>query len=133
MSERRYRFEVDNLMPHAPRKPGVYQFTADDERGPGRVLFVGCAIPDKGETIYHALAGHFMGNRRPSKETLLRASPNIYFEHLTDADVSSVEDYLDIAGALIARHKPPLNPDGPSPASGRYGSIELQETAPRVE
>ncbi len=38
-----------------------------------------------------------------------------------------VEDLKDIAAALIAKHKPQLNPAAPPATSGRYASVTLEE------
>ena len=58
MSERCFRFKPDALLPHAPRKPGVYEFVTFDKDMKPEVLFVGLAVPGQGETIYEAIAAH---------------------------------------------------------------------------
>jgi len=125
MSECCYRFLADNLIPHAPRKPGVYKILAIDEKMGSEVLFVGWAVPGHGETLYAALAGHLMGRLRPTSQDLAKAAREVYFEYLAAADVETPEDYKDIAGALIARFKPRLNPATPPPSSGKYSSVDI--------
>jgi len=129
MSERCFRFKPDALMPHAPRKAGVYEFVTFDAEMKPEVLFVGLAIPGQagGETLYDAISAHLMGNMRPAAADLFKAAKDIYFDYVDNADVDSVEDFKDIAGALIAKHKPRLNPDAPAPTSGKYGEITIEE------
>lgn len=127
MSERCFRFKPDALGSHAPKAPGVYEFVTFDEAMKPEVLYVGTALPGEGGTIYEALAAHMMGNVRPSAEDLFKAAPDIYFDYVAESDASSAEDYRDIAGALVARHKPRLNPSQP-PSSGRYASVTVEET-----
>ena len=128
MSERCYRFKPDALGSHAPRKPGVYEFVAFNERMEPEVLYVGLALPGGLKTIFDALAAHMMGNVRPTAEDLFKAAKDVYFDYVLVADVDSPEDFKDIAGALMAKHKPRLNPPGaPLPSSGKYPKVELQE------
>lgn len=125
MSERRHRFSPDALM-HAPRRPGVYQFLTPDRRAGIEVLYVGLAIAGDRGTVYGALAAHLMGHLRPTQEDMRKVAKEIYFEYLAEADVSSAEDYKDIAGALIREHTPRLNPSAPPPSSGKYESVALK-------
>lgn len=125
MSECCYPFLAANLIPHAPRKPGIYKLLSVDDKMGSEVLYVGWAAPGHGETLYAALAGHMMGRLRPSSADLSKATRDVYFEYAAEADVASPEDFKDIAGALIARFKPRLNPSAPPPASGRYGPVEV--------
>ncbi|MBI3548012.1 MAG: hypothetical protein HY078_03060 [Elusimicrobia bacterium] len=124
MSERCFRFKPDALPSHAPRQPGVYEFVMFDANVQPIVLFVGLALPG---TVYDALAAHMMGNIRPSADDLFRISKDIYFDYVASADVSSPEDLKDIAGALVAKHKPRLNPAEPKFSSGQYAGVQLQE------
>ncbi|MBI4386447.1 MAG: hypothetical protein HY551_03620 [Elusimicrobia bacterium] len=124
MSERCYRFKPDALVPHAPQKPGVYEFVMFDAQLQPIVLFVGLAYP---KTLFEALSDHLMGRLRPSAEELFKISKDIYFDYVASADVSSDEEYKDIAGALIAKHQPRLNPAGQAISSGRYGTVALEE------
>lgn len=125
VSECCYRFQAANLIPHAPRKPGVYKLLTVDERLGSETLFVGWAVPGHGESVYAALAGHMMGRLRPTPQDLGKAAKDVYFEYIVDADVSSPDDFKDIAGALISLLKPRLNPAAPAPSTGRYSSVEL--------
>lgn len=127
MSERCYRFKPDALGAHAPKAPGVYEFVTFDRDMKPEVLYVGAALPGEGGTIYEALAAHMMGNVRPSAEDLFQAAADVYFDYVAESDASSPEDLRDIAGALVARHKPRLNPSQ-APSSGRYASVTVEET-----
>lgn len=127
MSERCYRFKPDALMPHAPRKSGVYEFVTFDAQMKPEVLFIGLAIPGDGGSIYEAVAAHMMGNLRPTTEDLFKAAKDVYFDYVDGADVDDDEDFKDIAGALIRKHGPRLNPSTPPPASGKYGSVAIEE------
>ncbi len=127
MSERCFRFKPDALGSHAPRKPGVYEFITFDKEMKPEILYVGLALPGKGETIYDAIAAHMMGNIRPTTEDLFNASKDIYFDFVDEVDVESSEEHKDIAGALIRRHKPRLNPQVPPPSSGKYDSVAIEE------
>ncbi|MFH1724960.1 MAG: hypothetical protein ABII00_10110 [Elusimicrobiota bacterium] len=135
MSERRHRFRPDELAPHAPRRPGVYELLACGDKTEPEVLYVGLALPGPGQggTIYDALAAHLMGARRPRREDLLIISPEIYFDYVLDAGDLSPDDHKDIAGALIARNRPRLNPPAPPPSSGRYEAVAIRESEPLQE
>lgn len=124
MSERCYRFKPDALPSHAPRQPGVYEFVMFDPNVQPIVLYVGLALPG---TVYDALASHMMGRVRPSADDLFNVNKDIYFDYVAQADVSSPEDLKDIAGALIAKHKPRLNASLPVPSSGKYSEVALEE------
>jgi len=123
MSERCFRFKPDALPSHAPQKPGVYEFVTFDEQRNAQVLFVGLAL--KG-TVYDALGEHMAGKASPTAAELFAAAKDIYFDYVAQADIDSVEDLKDIAGALIGRHRPRFN-TGEAPASGRYGSVAVEE------
>lgn len=127
MSERCFRFKPDALPSHAPRSAGVYEFVTFNAKMEPRVLYVGLALPGDGETIYDALAAHMVGSRRPASEDLFKASKDIYFDYVAGWDGDSPEDLKDIAGALMAKHGPKLNPTTPPPTSGRYASVALEE------
>jgi len=125
MSERCYRFKPDALMSHAPKQPGVYEFITFDENRKAKVLFVGLALPGKGETIFDALAAHMKGDLKPTTEELFNTAKDIYFDYIHQADISTPEDLKDIAGQLIVQQKPTLNPPGDIPTSGKYSDIKL--------
>jgi hypothetical protein len=127
MSERCYRFKPDALMPHAPRKSGVYEFVTFDAEMKPEVLYVGLAIPGEGNTIYEAVAAHMMGNARPTTEDLFKTAKDVYFDYVDHAEGADDEDFKDIAGALIKRHSPRLNPSTPPPSSGKYGTVTVEE------
>jgi len=126
-SERCFRFKPDALMPHAPQKPGVYEFVIFDENVKPQVLYIGLALPGAGETIYKALGDHLMGNIRPSSEDLFKHAEKVYFDTIEGLDLNSLDDYKDIAAALIRDIKPKLNPSTESKSSGTYGDVTLQE------
>ena len=126
MSERCFRFKPDALPSHAPRKPGVYEFVTFDAKMEPQVLYVGVASPGAGETVYDALAQHMMGNLRPASEDLFKAAKDVYFDYVAEWD-GDVEDLKDIAAALVAKHRPKLNPSAPPATSGRYASVTLEE------
>lgn len=123
MSERCFRFKPDALGSHAPKQPGVYEFVMFDPQVQPIVLYVGLALPG---TIYEALAGHIMGNGRPTSEELFKVNKDIYFDYVASADISSPEDFKDIAAALILKHKPRFN-TGAAPSSGKYSEVALEE------
>ena len=123
MSERCFRFKPDALGSHAPHQPGVYEFVTFDEKVQPIVLFVGVAPT----TIYEALANHLMGNIQPTSDELFKAAKDIYFDYVASADTGSPEDFGDIAAALIAKHRPKLNPAGKTTATGRYAAVTLEE------
>lgn len=127
MSERCFRFKPDALGPHAPRVPGVYEFVTFNKAMEPEVLYVGLALPGSGKTIFDALAAHLMGNIRPSSEDLFKAAPDVYFDYVAEADTESLDELKDIAGALIARHKPRLQPSTPAPSSGKYSQVSVSE------
>ncbi len=126
MSERCFRFKPDALGSHAPRKPGVYEFIAFDKEMKPEVLYVGLALPGGGETIYDAIAAHMIGNIRPTSEDLFNTAEDIYFDFVDEADLEFPEEHKDIAGALIRRHKPRLNPQGPPPSSGPEDTVTIK-------
>lgn len=121
MSERCFRFKPDALDNHAPRGPGVYEFVIFDPQLQPIVLFVAAT-----ESIYSSLAKHLMGNIKPSSDELFKISRDVYFDYVASSDAKSVDDFKDIAGALIRRHNPRLNA-GAVPSSGRYEAVELDE------
>ncbi len=127
MSERCFRFKPAALGDHAPHKPGVYEFVTFNAAMEPEVLFVGLAIPGDGESINAAVAAHMMGNARPNSDDLFKAAKDIYFDYVDGADVDDPQDFKDIAGALIEKHKPRLNPSTPPPSSGKYGPVTLEE------
>ena len=126
MSERCFRFKPEALGNHAPHQPDVYEFVTFDEKVQPIVLYVGVSLPG---TIYDALAGHMMGNLKPSSDELFKAAKDVYFDYVASADVGSPEDFKDIAGALIAKHRPKLNPAEKIPSSGQYAAVALEEVA----
>lgn len=125
MSERCFRFKPEALDNHAPDRPGVYEFVAFDREGQeGRVVFVGLAEA----SIHEALAGHLAGTRAPSAEALFKKFPNaVYFDYIKGTDARSPEDFQDILGILIRRHKPEFNDAAAAPGSGRFAHVDLQE------
>ncbi len=123
MSERCYRFKPDALPAHAPRRPGVYEFVTFDASGNAVVLYVGLALEGG---VYEALSRHMTGQAEPAAAQLFAVSKDIYFDYVAQADIESLEDFKDIAGALIAKHGPRFNAGQP-PDSGRYASVEVAE------
>lgn len=123
MSERCFRFKPDALPSHAPQKPGVYEFVTFDAAMKPKVLFVGLAF-DK--TVYECLSEHMMGKREPSSAALFAAAKDIYFDYVADADIDSLDDLKDIAGALAAKHHPKFNPPT-LPSSGKYAEVAVVE------
>ena len=121
MSERCFRFKPDALPSHAPHKPGVYEFVTFDAAGTPKVLFVGLA-----ESVYQSLSEHMANKAEPTAEKLFAAAKDVYFDYVADADIESIDDLKDIAGAFIAKHKPQFN-SGAGPTSGKYGAITIQE------
>jgi len=68
-----------------------------------------------------------MANKaEPTAEKLFAAAKDVYFDYVADADIESLDDLKDIAGAFIAKHKPQFN-SGAAPTSGKYGAITIQE------
>lgn len=124
MSERCYRFKPDALSSHAPNGPGVYEFVMFDTQLRPIVLYIGVALQSG---VRNALAAHLMGNARPTADELSKLSKDVYFDFVASADVSSPDDYRDVAGALIARHRPRLNGACQPPFPGRYREVVLEE------
>ena len=123
MSERCFRFKPDALPSHAPQKPGVYEFVTFDAAQKPEVLFVGLAL-DK--SVYAALSDHMTGQGKPASADLFGYAKDVYFDYVAQADIQDLDDLKDIAGALIAKHKPRFN-TGAAPASGRYAAVALEE------
>lgn len=123
MSERCFRFKPDALPSHAPQKPGVYEFVTFDAQRQPEVLFVGLALE---KTIFASLSDHMMGQGSPASAELFAYAKDVYFDYVERADIADIEELKDIAGFLIAKHKPRFN-KGPVPSSGRYSSVDLQE------
>ena len=123
MSERCFRFKPDALPSHAPQKPGVYEFVTFDPQGQPTVLYVGLAL--KG-TVFAALSDHLAGKAQPTAAQLFGAAKDVYFDYVADADIDSIEDLSDIAGALVAKHAPRFN-SGSTPSSGKYASVAVEE------
>jgi hypothetical protein len=123
MSEKCFRFKPDALPSHAPQKPGVYEFVTFDSGGNPTVLYVGIAL---NRSVSLALGEHMMGQARPTAVELFGVSKDIYFDYVAEANIESLEDFKDIAGVLIAKHKPRFNSE--IPTSGKYASVEIQET-----
>jgi excinuclease UvrABC nuclease subunit len=123
MSERCFRFKPDALPSHAPQKPGVYEFVTFDEQKNAQVLFVGLAL-DK--TVYDCLSAHLQGKQEPTAAQLFGAAKDVYFDYVADADIESIDDLKDIAGFMVAKHKPRFN-TGEAPASGKYTKVVVEE------
>lgn len=121
MSERCFRFKPDALPSHAPDKPGVYEFVTFDAAGQGVVLYVGLA-----QSVFRSLSDHLSNKAEPTAEKLFAAAKDVYFDYVADADIDSLDDLKDIAGALVAKSKPRFN-TGAAPASGKYGVVTVQE------
>ncbi len=121
MSERCFRFKPDALPSHAPPKPGVYEFVTFSADGAPRVLYVGLA-----QSVYQSLSDHLANKAEPTAEKLFAVAKDIYFDYVADADIESIEDLKDIAGALVAKHKPTFN-SGTAPTTGRYAAVTIQE------
>lgn len=124
MSERCYRFKPAALTDHAPNKPGVYEFVMFDADKKPVVLYVGSAGP--GSSIQEELAKHMSDENRPTTSELFANSPDIYFDFVVSADINEIEELKDIAGALIAKHKPRFNADK-APSSGKHEAVEIEE------
>jgi excinuclease UvrABC nuclease subunit len=123
MSERCFRFKPDALPSHAPAKPGVYEFVTFDAAGTPKVLYVGLALE---KSVFQSLSDHLMNKAEPTSEKLFAAVKDVYFDYVADADIAGLDDLKDIAGALMAKHKPQFNA-GAAPTSGQYASVTLQE------
>ena len=121
MSERCFRFKPDALPSHAPPKPGVYEFVTFDAAGTAKVLYVGLA-----QSVYQSLSDHLANKAEPTAEKLFAAAKDVYFDYVADADIDSIDDLKDIAGAFIAKHSPQFNA-GAAPSSGKYGAVTIQE------
>jgi excinuclease UvrABC nuclease subunit len=121
MSERCFRFKPDALPSHAPPKPGVYEFVTFDAGGTAKVLYVGLS-----QSVYQSLSDHLANKAEPTADELFAAAKDVYFDYVADADIDSIDDLEDIAGAFIAKHKPPFN-SGEAPSSGKYAAVEIQE------
>lgn len=133
-SQRRIPLLPEALDLHAPRYPGVYRLMRLDERMRAETLYVGLAVPGRGDTIRTAIAQHIMGVRRPTKTDLLRTGEEIYFDYVVpltqDGPACRVEDLQDIAGALIDSLRPRWNRASPPVYSGRYEAVAVEETQP---
>lgn len=123
MSERCFRFKPDALPSHAPSKPGVYEFVTFGADGNPTVLYVGLVLQG---TVFENLSDHMTGKAEPTAAQLFGAAKDVYFDYVADADIGSLDDLKDVAGALIAKHKPKFN-SGSVPSSGKYASVEIQE------
>lgn len=124
MSDRCFRFKPDALTSHAPQKPGVYEFVTFDPAGQASVLYVGLAL--SGETVFDKLGQHMMGKAQPTAQDLFGAAKDVYFDYVADADIESLDELKDIAGAFIRKHKPRFN-SGAAPASGKHAEVAVQE------
>lgn len=123
MSERCFRFKPDALPSHAPPKPGVYEFVTFDEQRNGIVLYVGLALE---KNVFDCLSEHLSDKREPTAAQLFGAHKDVYFDYVADADIDSLDDLKDIAGALIAKNRPRFN-SGSVPSSGKYSSVSVEE------
>jgi excinuclease UvrABC nuclease subunit len=123
MSDRCFRFKPDAIPGHAPASPGVYEFVTFDEKKQAQVLYVGLALDG---TIQQSLVEHMMAKRRPTADDLFGKHKDVYFDYVARASGQEPEDLKDIAAALIAKHKPAFNSE-PSPSSGRFQSVQLEE------
>ena len=123
MSERCFRFKPDALPSHAPQKPGVYEFVTFDAQMKPIVLFVGLALE---KSVYDCLSEHLANKLAPTAEQLFAAAKDVYFDYVADADIESLDDLKDIAGALVAKHKPRFN-KGAAPSSGKYAAVSVEE------
>ena len=126
MSERCFRFKPDALPSHAPRRPGVYEFVTFLDGKP-EVLYVGAALTGGLGTIYDALAAHMTGKAAPTPSDLFGAAKDVYFDYVAESDAASEDELKDIAGALLARHRPRLNAPGQSFSSGKHPAVSVQE------
>ena len=124
MSERCFRFKPDALGSHAPAKPGVYEFVTFDAAGKATVLYVGLALAPS--NVHDALAKHMTGQAEPTSAQLFGAAKDVYFDYVADADIESLDDLKDIAGAFIAKHKPRFN-GAAAPSSGKYAAVSVEE------
>ncbi len=124
MSERCFRFKPDALPSHAPPKPGVYEFVTFDAAGNANVLYVGLALPPS--SVFDSLSKHLMGQLEPTAAQLFGAAKDVYFDYVADADIESVDDLKDIAGALAGKHKPRFN-SAQIPSSGKYAAVSVEE------
>ncbi len=122
MSERCFRFKPDALPSHAPPKPGVYEFVTFDAERNASVLYVGLAKT----SVFDALSDHMLGKAKPTAADLFAAAKDVYFDYVAAADIDSLEDLQDIAGALVKKHSPSFNAGEP-PSSGKYSEVVLEE------
>lgn len=123
MSDKCFRFKPDALPSHAPPKPGVYEFVTFDPQGQAVILYVGLALEG---TVYDCLSRHLAGKVEPTAEQLFAAAKDVYFDYVVQADIDSLEDLKDIAGALIEKNRPRFN-SGKNPTSGKYEAVSLEE------
>lgn len=126
LSDRRIPLTPEALDRYAPRLPGVYRFHLLTSHAKIEILFVGLTRPGQNETIHTAIASHMMGNVRPTKADLLREGKDVYFDYILNPDTSDPRDLEDIAGRLITKDRPRLNPTSPPPSSGRYVNVLLE-------
>ncbi len=125
MSERCFRFKPDALGSHAPQKPGVYEFVTFDPSGKAEVLYVGLALSP--ETVFSLLGKHMMGQAKPTAQDLFAAAKDVYFDYVADADIESLDELKDIAGAFVRKHKPRFNAGAAEPSSGKHAAVDVQE------
>lgn len=128
-TERIYRLHLGGIMNHAPRGSGVFELVefapgAED----GTVLYVG-HVPHGGSVAEHLQA--IVEARGGLDEARLKEvharMANLYFDAVLTADCESEEDWTDLAYAIVAAKRPPLNPLASQPHSGRYGDISYEE------
>ncbi|OGR90121.1 MAG: hypothetical protein A3J74_02645 [Elusimicrobia bacterium RIFCSPHIGHO2_02_FULL_57_9] len=123
LSDKCYRFKPDALPSHAPAKPGVYEFVTFNAQRQPIILYVGLALDS---TIYDCLTRHLEGKAEPGAQQLFAAAKDVYFDYVAQADIDSIDDLKDIAGALIEKGKPRFN-SGERPSSGKYPAVAVEE------
>ncbi|MBI4678586.1 MAG: hypothetical protein HY748_13495 [Elusimicrobia bacterium] len=124
MSGRLHRFDAKAVADEAVEYPGCYEFVVLDRERKPLVAFVGAAA----ESIRTSLEAHLSGAARPNKEDLaaLSLGGEVFYEFVSSSDIDCKEEHLDIAGALISRHRPPFNA-GPLPSTGKFSEVDLEE------
>ncbi|MBI5209685.1 MAG: hypothetical protein HY927_06935 [Elusimicrobia bacterium] len=121
LSGRHDPLDAPTVAARAAGYPGCYLLIVEPRPGASEVVFVGVAM----ESIGAALSDHLAGIARPTMDEL-RPLGGVYYDYVSSSDIDAVQDHLDIAGALVALHKPRFNA-GPPPSTGRFSEVTLEE------